>query len=118
MVVMFTSFFMVTSVFFMVTTVTVAVPAMMLVVVTMMMLVVVPMMTVMPVMAIVVTMMQQRAERYKSNRRTHDAVTMVGLRRNTGQRQSQRAAGCNQAQFVSCQVNHYYLPLYLVTPPI
>ena len=106
---------MVASVFFMVTTVTVAVPAMMLVVVTMMMLVVMPMMAV---IMTVVAMMQQRPQCKKCNRRTDNAVVMMGLGRHAGQRKYNCSTRCNQAQFVSCQVNHYYLPLYLVTPPI
>ena len=117
MVVMFTSFFMVTSVFFiMVTTVTVAMPTMMLIVVPVMTLII-TVMSVMSVMAVVVVM-KQRAQCNKSNRRANDTVIMMGLGRCAGQSKYQCATRCNHAQFVSCQVNHYYLPLYLVTPPI
>jgi len=103
---MFTSFIVVA-------TMAVAMPAMTLVVVLIMTVV----MTVVPVMT-VVTVMQQRPQSNKSNRRAHNAVVVMGLCRSTGQRQCERAARRDQAKFVSCQVNHYYLPLYLVTPPI
>lgn len=90
----------------MVTTVTVAMPAMMFIARPMMTV----MLTVVSVMA-VMTVMQQRPQGYKRNRRTNNAVVMMGLGRYAGQGKYKCSTCCNRAKFVSCQVNHYYLPL-------